>query len=187
MRIVRRVGALVGVLAALVVGAVGVSASNNATWHQIFSIAVVTSLVNNTADNNLGGITAGVINGGGSDNLTITSNDPAGVQLTVAAPAATITESGISPCVPNAGNTVPASTSQLTGAPTTGGTGGVAGTAAAAITLSTTAQNLFATVPTNTGTLSETITTTITPPASTHPNSNGCSYLLTYNYVLIPQ
>jgi hypothetical protein len=168
-------------------GATAAYASNNATFHTTFSIAVVTSLVNNTADVSMGGITAGVLNGGPADNLTINTNDTAGVQLTVAAPAATITESGVSPCVPNAAHTVPASTGQLTGAPTTGGTGGVAGTATATIIMSTTAQNIFATLPTNTGALSETTQINVFPPSTTSPNSNGCSYTLTFNYVLIAQ
>jgi hypothetical protein len=188
MRTIRRVVPLVGVLAALIVGGVvSVSASNNATWHTSFSVAVVTSLVNNSVDGNIGAIPVGILNGGPVDDLTINSNDTAGVQLTVAAPAATITESGVSPCVPVGSHTVPASVSQMTGSPTTGGSGGVAGTAAATIIVSTTAQNVFATVPTNTGALDEHVTLNVLLPAATAPNSIGCSYLLTFSYTLIAQ
>src|SRR6266404_5237650 len=109
----------IAAILAVLVGGVTAYASNNATWHSTFSVAFATSLVNNTADFNFGGVAVGVLSGSPIDDLTITSNDPAGVQLTVAAPSATITESGAAPCVPVPTRTVPASTSQMTGSATT--------------------------------------------------------------------
>ena len=184
--LITRVLPLVGVGAALILGAAGAAASNNASWNVSYSVATATSLVNNTASLNAGAIIPGNLSGGGTDSLTMPSNDPAGVQLT-AASVASVIESGAAPCVPQATRTVPGSSLQIIPAATTGGAGGSAGTATAAFFLSTTAQNMFATVPTNTGTLNETLTLQILAPAATQPNSPSCSYTLPVNYVLIAQ
>ncbi len=61
---------------AVFVGGMTAYASNNATWHSTFSVAFATSLVNNTADFNFGGVAVGVLSGSPIDDLTITSNDP---------------------------------------------------------------------------------------------------------------
>jgi hypothetical protein len=175
---------LVGVLAVLL--AVAAQASTNATWNVTFNVATAVALVNNTATGNFGPLVAGSLSAPINDDLTITSNDPAGVQLTASSAGPTV-ESGGVPCVPVASHTANGTSIKLTPSATTGGAGGVAGVAVAGTFLSTTATNMFSTVPTNTGTLDELVTAQIQPPTTIQPNSNGCSYSLPVNYVLIAQ
>ncbi len=173
-----------GLIMAVAAGS-AVYASNNATWTTQFSVALATSLVNNTAFTDFGTVIPGQQSGAVDDSLTITSNDPAGVQLQASSPSASYPEVSITTCTPNAARTVPASSVQLQSAATTGGAGSAGiGTV---INLSTTNQNLFLTVPTATGTLSETVQGAITAPAATKPNTPGCAYQIPVNYTLIAQ
>lgn len=208
MRFIPRALALVGVAAAIVVGAVSAYASNNANWNVSFSVASATSLVNNTPDVALGAIIPGTVAALPNDDLTITSNDVGGVQLTASAPTS-VTESGPAPCT--AQNRSASASISLTPTPSSGGSGGLDGTVAsiggnarngpAPIALTPSAQNVFLTGPTNTGTLTEIFGSILIPgplgvtsaansfttAAGTVPNSNGCSYSFPVSYVLIAQ
>jgi hypothetical protein len=185
-RFVTRGLALIGLAAALLIGGVSAYASNNASWAVTFSVATATSLVNSTANPSMGPVIPGQTTAVPSDTVTITSNDPSGVQLT-AASVASNPESGNTPCVPQAGRTVPGSAISVTSSATTGGTGGTAGTPAAGFALSAAGQNLFSAVPTNTGSLTEVVGISLVAPSATVPNSNGCSYTIPVNYTLIAQ
>ena len=172
--------------AVLLLGVVTAQASNNATWNVSYSVATTTSLVNNTANASFGVVVPGTLSTAIHDDLTISSNDPSGVQLVVASVGPTV-ESGASPCVPQATRTASGSSIQITPTATTGGTGGVAGTPMTPFFLSTATQNLFSANPTATGTLDENLTAAIDAPTTIQPNSNGCSYTLPLNYTLIAQ
>jgi hypothetical protein len=187
LKLITRAVVFAGLAVALLVGAVGASALNTALWHVSFSVASTTSLVNNTADFSFGVIVPGNSSAQTPDSLTITSNDPSGVQLTASTQTGVV-ESGASPCVPQANRNLGTQTPVFVSpSATTGGTSGVAGTPAGQVNLTSAAQNLFTAVPTNTGTLTEVVQASVLPDLTTPPNSNGCSYTLPILYTLIAQ
>jgi len=184
MRAVRLV--LIPVLAIIMAVAAGsaVYASNNASWSVSYNVATATSMVETTAPFNFGTVMPGVLTASTPNDLSISTNDPAGIQIT--ASSATTAESGASPCVPDASRTVDGSSIVLTPTPVTNGTTATKGTASAPGNLGA-PYNLFSAVPTEQGAYDEVMGAQIVAPANVKANSTGCSYTLPVNFVLVAQ
>jgi hypothetical protein len=190
-----RVRFFVTPLLALVVGIVAASAASAASSNASiakFSVPVSVSIAQGAGGGCPGGIcdfgspALGVETAPLVDDLTITSNDANGFQINAYLTDVTQdVETGT--CTPVAAhNMTPVGLVTMTGAATSGGTGG-AGTAAAKQTMTGTAQGVFTTagVPLATGTMDEPITLTLLPVAGTPANSVGCSYSIDFALVVV--
>ena len=174
----KRVLALIGMVAALVVGGIAAYASTNATQTITLTVPAAVSLTSN-GDVAFGTV-AGLTSKTGS--FAITSNDANGFQLAVSTTTATYLEVGGAGCTPT--HSISASAIQVGAAPVTGQTSGTAGTAIAPFALSTTNTNVFSTVPTAQGTaISETVTYTVNGSA-VPANSGTCTYSVPTNWVI---
>jgi len=120
------------------------------------------------------------------DDLTITSNDANGFQINGYLTDVTQDVETGTCTVVAAHNITPVGLVKMTGAATTGGTGG-AGTAAAPQIMTGIAQGVFTTagVPLATGTMDEQVSLTLLPVAGTPANSVGCSYSIDFALVVV--
>jgi hypothetical protein len=191
----RHIRFLVTPLLALAVGIVAASAASAASSSAgvaKFSVPVSVSLAQGAGGACAGGVcdfgspSLGVESPALVDDLTITSNDANGFQINGYLTDVTQdVETGTCTVVP-AHNITPVGLVTMTGAATTGGTGG-AGTAAAKQTVTGTAQGVFtnAGVPLATGTMDEQVSLTLVPVAGTPANSVGCSYSIDFALVVV--
>jgi len=117
--------------------------------------------------------------------VSVSSNDRSGYQLTASTPSSTVTESGA-----GCSGTNQADAADLTVGTSaeSGGSGGTAGTPGSAVTLSTSSQNLYSAVPTNTGSaMSSTLTYTASPGYTTPANSTNCGYTIPVTIAVVAQ
>jgi hypothetical protein len=192
----RRIRLFVTPVLALAVGIVAASAASAATSTAgiaKFSVLVSVSVAQGAGGGCPGGTcdfgspSLGVETAPLVDDLTITSNDTYGFQITGYLTDVTQdVESGVSCTALPAHNITPVGLVTMTGAATTGGTGG-AGTAAAKQTMTGTAQGVFtpAGVPLAIGTMDEQISLTLVPVAGTPANTSGCSYSIDFALVVV--
>ena len=168
------------------IGASAASAATTATQNVTFTVAKAVALTsggNVTTTPSSIDPSSGTPTGSATGSLTVSSNDASGFQLATKTSASTVTESGCASPTANANVNV---MTVATGA-ASGGTGG-AGTAASAVTLSTTNQNLYSSVPTMIGSSIAVATNyVITPGYATPANSSGCSYVIPVTYTITAQ
>ena len=184
-RVVAPLGALVGVMLGANAAYAATSASQNVSFAVVKSVAIVST----GQPAAIGPIdpSSATPTGQTTGAFTISSTDLSGFQLTAVTPAATVAESGTS-CTPATGATATVGVLSVGISTVTGSLVGTAGTPAAPVALSTTAQNLYATVPTRIGAaLSATATYTATPGYSTPANSTGCSYTIPVTVAIVSQ
>ena len=183
------VGLTVAVLGLL--GATAVSAGTTTTYSVQYNVAVVVGIGQavggcGPAPCNFGTIIPGNLSTANSDALVINSNDPSGFQVSSTTSAATFTETGPAGCTPNAGNTVPSTSVQLSPAAVTGGTGGTNGTPTATYGLTVAAVNFWSVAPTTTGgSILESLGLAILAPATTKPNSANCFYQVPMTFTIV--
>lgn len=126
----------------------------------------------------------GVPSAGLTEDVSINSNDSVGFSLTGLSAQASWVESGAG-CTPNAGHAVDSSAVLQTAAAVTGGTG-TGGTPGANIALGTSAQPLFSTNPTMTGSgMDDLITVKVNVPPTTPANSPSCAYVIGYTISIV--
>jgi hypothetical protein len=193
----RRIRFFVTPVLALAVGIVAASAASAASSSAgiaKFSVPVSVSVAQGAG----GGCPAGICDFGSPslgvespalvDDLTITSNDANGFQINGYLTDVTqdVETGGVGCVFVAAHNITPVGLVTMTGAATTGGTGG-AGTAAAKQTVTGTAQGVFTTagVPLATGTMDEQVSLTLLPVAGTPANSANCSYSIDFALVVV--
>jgi hypothetical protein len=162
----------------VLLGAVIVSAATSATQNVSFTVPAAVSLTSN------GDVAFGTISGPTTKtgSFAISSNDANGFQMAVSTSAATYLESGTTGCTPS--HSVSVSSISVNGAAVTGQTTGTGGTPTAQFALSTTATNIFTTVPTAQGTtITETVTYSVNGSAIP-ANSGTCQYVVPTSWII---
>jgi hypothetical protein len=181
---------LVPVLAVImaVIAGSAVSAATSTSGTAKFTVPVSVSLAQGAGGTcvagacDFGSPALGVQSSTLTEQLIISSNDSTGFQLSIISPQASWVESGTG-CTANAAHNVPASTLQYSPTIPTGGTG--TGGSTTAGSLSATAQNLFGTAPTMTGTITEMLILSVTPGAATPANNASCAYVIGYTVSVV--